>query len=103
MLVDKASGEIGDLGDLEKLSGEGDDDMKRARMDLSLIARISSYLEPMEPRAGSIGLFIHQQLSVSSVLRACSIVSSDINPSRPIYKVGHSNVDQAMLPKAEIT
>lgn len=40
MLVDKASGEIGDLGDLERLSGEGDDDMKRARMDLSLIARI---------------------------------------------------------------
>ncbi len=31
MLVDKASGEIGDLGDLERLSGEGDDDMKRAR------------------------------------------------------------------------
>jgi hypothetical protein len=80
VLVDKAS---------------GDDDMKRARMDLSLIARISSYLEPVEPRTGSIGLFIQgfrplsQQLSVSSVLRACSIVSSDINPSRPIYRSGH--------------
>jgi hypothetical protein len=58
VLVGKASGEIGDLRDLERLSGEGDDDMKRARMDLSLIARISSYLEPVEPRAGSIGLFI---------------------------------------------